>query len=496
MRALNRVVSLFVLVLGLPAVAHAQASIAGTVKDTSGAVLPGVTVEASSPALIEKVRTVVTDDRPVPHRRSAARHVHRDVRAAGLQHGQARGHRADRLVHRHGERGAEGRRAWPRRSPSPASRRSSTCRTRREQRVHEQGGHRLDSGRPEPSEPGDPHPRPVHEHRHQRADPGRGRHQQHPAGERRSRSTAAARPTPTSCSDGMQVRNIGLVREPDEHVPRHGRHAGDDDRLRRRARRRRQRPASGSTTCRGKAATRSRVSFFATASRSDSRATTTREDLKSRGPDVAELRSRRPTTSTDRSAVRSCKDKLWFFGSLRRQVNQTYLAGTVLQPERRRPDQWTYEPDLSQPGDISTDAAARRQRARAPGRRRPETSSACRTTTRSRATSSATAPTTSPESAEQLQVRQEPDADHRSWTSPATSRLLLDARLATHGEVLYNAVYSGRPQRHRTGTLIAVTEQGGLDSRAALSRRRPGGRADVHLRGDVGAQHLASSRRR
>src|ERR1700688_612435 len=41
----------------------ATGSIAGAVKDTTGAVLPGVTVEASSPALIEKVRTVVTDDR-------------------------------------------------------------------------------------------------------------------------------------------------------------------------------------------------------------------------------------------------------------------------------------------------------------------------------------------------------------------------------------------------------------------------------------------------
>jgi hypothetical protein len=39
----------------------AQASITGTVRDTSGAVLPGVTVEASSPALIEKVRTATTD---------------------------------------------------------------------------------------------------------------------------------------------------------------------------------------------------------------------------------------------------------------------------------------------------------------------------------------------------------------------------------------------------------------------------------------------------
>ena len=44
--------------------ANAQTSpgtIAGTVKDSSGAVLPGVTVEASSPALIEKVRSVATD---------------------------------------------------------------------------------------------------------------------------------------------------------------------------------------------------------------------------------------------------------------------------------------------------------------------------------------------------------------------------------------------------------------------------------------------------
>ena len=41
--------------------ALAQATIAGIVRDTSGGVLPGVTVEASSSALTEKVRTVVTD---------------------------------------------------------------------------------------------------------------------------------------------------------------------------------------------------------------------------------------------------------------------------------------------------------------------------------------------------------------------------------------------------------------------------------------------------
>src|SRR5258707_1124712 len=44
-----------------PTMAFAQASIHGVVKDSSGAVLPGVTVEASSPALIEKVRSAVTD---------------------------------------------------------------------------------------------------------------------------------------------------------------------------------------------------------------------------------------------------------------------------------------------------------------------------------------------------------------------------------------------------------------------------------------------------
>ncbi len=46
----------------LPALALAQGMIAGQVKDESGGVLPGVTVEASSPALIEKVKSAVSDD--------------------------------------------------------------------------------------------------------------------------------------------------------------------------------------------------------------------------------------------------------------------------------------------------------------------------------------------------------------------------------------------------------------------------------------------------
>ncbi|MFA5911588.1 MAG: carboxypeptidase regulatory-like domain-containing protein [Vicinamibacterales bacterium] len=46
----------------VPALARAQSVFTGTVKDTSGAVMPGVTVEAASPALIEGVRSAITDE--------------------------------------------------------------------------------------------------------------------------------------------------------------------------------------------------------------------------------------------------------------------------------------------------------------------------------------------------------------------------------------------------------------------------------------------------
>jgi hypothetical protein len=59
MRYLAKALLVAAIVL-LPALSHAQ-SLAGTVRDASGAVLPGVTVEAASPVLIEKVRSAVTD---------------------------------------------------------------------------------------------------------------------------------------------------------------------------------------------------------------------------------------------------------------------------------------------------------------------------------------------------------------------------------------------------------------------------------------------------
>ena len=57
----GRLAAALSVLLVLPALAFAQAAITGVVRDASGGVLPGVSVEASSPALIEKVRSVVSD---------------------------------------------------------------------------------------------------------------------------------------------------------------------------------------------------------------------------------------------------------------------------------------------------------------------------------------------------------------------------------------------------------------------------------------------------
>jgi len=61
-RAIGRAAAMLAMLLVLaPAAAYAQAAITGVVRDSSGAVLPGVTVETASSVLIEKVRSAVTD---------------------------------------------------------------------------------------------------------------------------------------------------------------------------------------------------------------------------------------------------------------------------------------------------------------------------------------------------------------------------------------------------------------------------------------------------
>src|SRR5262245_28491148 len=54
--------ALLIAIVFVPGTARAQSGIVGIVRDATGAILPGVTVEARSPVLIEGVRTVTTDE--------------------------------------------------------------------------------------------------------------------------------------------------------------------------------------------------------------------------------------------------------------------------------------------------------------------------------------------------------------------------------------------------------------------------------------------------
>ena len=101
----KKLVFLLSVALLFPAVAYGQASISGVVKDTSGAVLPGVTIEAASPVLIEKSRSAVTDGgRVVPARRFETGRLCRHIHVDRVLDGQTRERRALRIVHRDGER--------------------------------------------------------------------------------------------------------------------------------------------------------------------------------------------------------------------------------------------------------------------------------------------------------------------------------------------------------------------------------------------------------
>src|SRR5437867_7372734 len=62
LRSLLLILSTFVLCDPMMMYAQAGATLTGVVTDSSGAVLPGVSVEARSPALIEQVRSAVTDE--------------------------------------------------------------------------------------------------------------------------------------------------------------------------------------------------------------------------------------------------------------------------------------------------------------------------------------------------------------------------------------------------------------------------------------------------
>ena len=126
MQRLLRVILLVSLAL-IPSTVFAQASIVGTVRDASGAVVPGVTVEASSPALIEKVRSVVsngTGQYSIEDLRSGTYTV--TFALQGFTTVKREGIELSGSFVATVNADLRGRQAWRRRSPSAARRRSST----------------------------------------------------------------------------------------------------------------------------------------------------------------------------------------------------------------------------------------------------------------------------------------------------------------------------------------------------------------------------------
>ena len=187
-----------------PAAAYAQASITGVVKDTSGAVLPGVTVEVASPALIEKVRTTVTDGsgpyqiiQLLPGTYTAT------FTLPGFSTTKREGIELSGSFVATRQRRTCGSASWRKPSPSPARRRSSTCGAPQVQKVVTQGDRRRDPDRPPGHQPRGAaarhHPRRRRRRgpgQHERADvAGRrrhgGRHLHRPVDPRRQAGRAA-----------------------------------------------------------------------------------------------------------------------------------------------------------------------------------------------------------------------------------------------------------------------------------------------------------------
>ena len=96
MRGIVRALAAFMLIVLAPGVVHAQATLAGLARDSSGGVLPGVTVEATSPVLDRESRTAVTDDTGATPSRSSPWHVYRDFQLDRVPNRRARRRRVER----------------------------------------------------------------------------------------------------------------------------------------------------------------------------------------------------------------------------------------------------------------------------------------------------------------------------------------------------------------------------------------------------------------
>ena len=166
------------------------------------------------------------------------------------------------------------------------------------------------------------------------------------------------------------------------------------------------------------------------------------------------------------------RDKLWVFSSARWQTNQNYVAGLFENVNAGDPTKFTYAADLSRQGVFHIDQ--RNANARLTWQASPRNKFAFYFEDQSRPWDDVR-PGVSPESASRYRFKKN-WLGNVSWTAPLTSRLLLNARYSDHAEVFDNVIpLEGDVYR----TLIPVREQSvsllyrgmGLASRTPFGRR-------------------------
>jgi hypothetical protein len=437
----------------LPVSAWAQASIAGVVRDGSGAVMPGVTVEAASPALIEKVRSVITDGsgqfrivdlRPGSYTVSFSLQGFTTVKREGIElqgtfnatiNAEMRVGEVTETVTVTGE------------SPIVDVQNATRQRVMQKDVIDA-----IPVGRSHQSLailiPG------------LSTSTGINAQTQDVGGTNNLRLANAftihgGRTSDSNVQlDGFQVRNIGSFANLTNMFPDMGAT---------------QEMTIDYAAGLGEAATGGvkvnyvpreggnsfRFSFFGTGVNQSFQGNNYSDDLKARG--LATPNSLRKAYDVNGSVGGPIlKDTLWFFASARRQLNSTYFANLYYNKNAGDPTKWTYDPDLGQQAYtaiVQPDINGRLTWQALPKHkigffytRQPRDVFGDRSNV-------------SPEAMNYFKFDKS-QLMTVSWQSPATNKLLLDARLATHGEELYNSVWNDDPTSVWR-SLIAVTEQGG-----------------------------------
>jgi len=460
MRRFDRVLFLIAsLLVLLPAATYAQASIAGVVKDASGAVLPGVTVEATSPVLIEKTRTVLTDGtgqyrivdlRPGTYAVTFTLAGFATVKREGIELAGS----FTATVSADMKVGAVAETLTVTGESPIVDVQNAT-----QERVMQKAViDAIPVGRSHESIavliPG------------LSTSTGINAQTQDVGGTNSLRLANAftihgGRTSDANIQqDGFQVRNIGSFANLTNMFPDVGAtqemtidYAAGLGEAATAGVRINYVPKEGGNTI--------KVSFFGTRVTPSFQGNNYSDDLKTRG--LTQPNSLKEAYDFNGSVGGPIlRERVWFFASARKQLNDTYFAGVYANLNAGDPTKWTYLPADGNGGRPLQQADTFIRQPDVNGRltwqATPRNKFSFFHTHQPRDVYGDRTPV-SPESANEFVV----DTGRLttvSWNSPVTSRLLLDVRLSTHGEELHNAAWQEDPNSvYRS--LIAVTEQGG-----------------------------------